>query len=52
MNSNILFGATALFLGIWIWITLEIFNAPLVDENENIIEEDDINLNDKWNEEA
>ncbi len=52
MNSNILIGVIGLVLIVWIWITLEIFNAPLVDENENIIEEDDINLNDKWNEEA
>ncbi len=50
MNSNILIGVIGLVLVAWIWITVEIFNAPLVDENENIIEEDDINLNDKWNE--
>lgn len=52
MNSNILIGVIGLVLIVWIWITLEIFNAPLVDENENLIEEDDINLNDKWDEEA
>jgi hypothetical protein len=42
VNSNILFGVIALFLGIWIWVIVELFNAPLVDENENIIDEDDI----------
>jgi len=52
VNSKILIGVIGLVLVVWIWITLEIFNAPLVDENENIIEEDDITLNAKWNEAA
>ena len=51
MNSNILIGVIGLVLVVWIWITLEVFHAPLMDKDENIIEEDDINLNDKWNEE-
>jgi len=42
VNSNILFGVIGLVLVAWIWIIIELFNAPLVDENENIIDEDDI----------
>ena len=42
MNSNILIGVIGLVLVAWLWIIIELFNAPLVDENENIIDEDDI----------
>ena len=34
-------GLAIVFVAVWVWIIYDVVDAPLVDENYNIIEEDE-----------
>ncbi len=37
MNTALIIGSF-IFVGLWMWVGCEMYNAPEVDENENPIE--------------